>query len=287
MAMAVSMIILVVTMAIVSSVRQKLVTALELKNRNLAYLKAYSATNRVLYHVITSPLRSTHLEVQQFDGTLTRWNLYGEAIQLSQDVSFVLRDLSGMISPLSQRDLFRRLVEHVCQDSTKTNALLDAFQDWQDPDDLKRLNGAERWDYSTAGYSYGPRNFYIQALDELRLLKGFDPEPFEKIRQDIVYWNLGLVNYLTMSRQTLEALLPDQSLVQQVLDLRNKGQLTGMIFRDLTGMSVSDKVTYFPSGHIEFALTAREEAAADKIEGIIIKEESQSAPIRIVEWKSL
>jgi hypothetical protein len=52
-------------------------------------------------------------------------------------------------------------------------------------------------------------------------------------------------------------------------------------------MSVSDKVTYFPSGHIEFALTAREEAAADKIEGIIIKEESQSAPIRIVEWKSL
>lgn len=286
MVMAVSMIIVLITMAIVSSVRQKLATAIELQNRNVAYLKAYSATSEVLYYFSSSPLNSLDLEVRLSDGGPTRWNLYGEPIRLSQGVSFTLRDLSGMISPVLQPNFFRKLVEYVLHDSEKTNALMDSFLDWQDADDLKRLNGAERWDYSAAGYSYAPRNFYIQVSEELLLVKGFDPETFEKIRQDIAYWNVGFINYLTMSEQTLSAFLQNDSLVKRILELRRKGELTWQIFSQLTGVQPTEDLVTFASGYIKFVLTAQEQTSVSTIEASVAKIETQSAPLTILEWKS-
>lgn len=60
----------------------------------------------------------------------------------------------------------------------KIRDLLDAWQDWIDNDDLKRLNGAEEKEYEDKDYK--PRNDKLETVNELLLIRGFD-EVFEDL----------------------------------------------------------------------------------------------------------
>jgi general secretion pathway protein K len=148
MVIVIALIISVITMSIAFSVREKIAVALELMDRNTAYLKSYSAMNEVVYNILTSTFTRAGMEIRQEDGiVIEEWNLYGQPIELSEGVTVRLKDISGMIPlPFGSR-YFRALMMNESQDSKKVNAFADAFADWQDKDDLKRLNGAEAFDY--------------------------------------------------------------------------------------------------------------------------------------------
>ena len=125
-----------------------------------------------------------------------------------------------MASPLTQTGLFGKLLTHSSDDINAANAFMDALADWQDIDDLKRLNGAESYDYKMAGYDYGPRNSYIQVMEEVFLLKDFPASLFENIREDCFFWGYANINYMTMSEKMLRIVFPDESTVDQILKLR-------------------------------------------------------------------
>ena len=272
-------------MNITFSVRGKTATVQELRDQNTAYLKAYSAYNRVLYNILTSTFTPTGIKFQQEDGKELVWNLYGEPIGLGKGTIVRLRDCGGMLSPLFNSDYLREFMEYICQDSKRTNSFVDTLADWQDPDDLKRLNGAESYDYRMAGYPYRPRNFYIQTLQELTLLKGFDPDLLGKIKDDIVYWGNGNINYLTMSKKLLRALLKNDGLVDRIIQIRKEGRLTRGVFTGLTGIPETETNVYMPSGCIKVEVTAKIAKAVDRIEAIIIKRESNKRPYMVLEWK--
>ena len=63
--LGISMVIVLITMAIVFSVKQKIGLATELKNRNTAYLAALSAYSQVIYNTLTSTFTSYGLTVQK------------------------------------------------------------------------------------------------------------------------------------------------------------------------------------------------------------------------------
>lgn len=47
------------------------------------------------------------------------------------------------------------------------NRIVDAIMDWRDPDDAKRINGAEAADYRAAGRNYVPANANFETIEEL------------------------------------------------------------------------------------------------------------------------
>jgi general secretion pathway protein K len=51
-------------------------------------------------------------------------------------------------------------------------AIVAALEDWRDPDDLVRSDGAEQEVYARAGSPYLPRNAPLNRLDELRRVRG-------------------------------------------------------------------------------------------------------------------
>lgn len=54
--------------------------------------------------------------------------------------------------------------------------LVECFQDWLDPDDKPRINGAETEDYyDTLDAPYGAKNGNLDTVDELLEVKGFTP----------------------------------------------------------------------------------------------------------------
>jgi len=61
----------------------------------------------------------------------------------------------------------------------RLNTLVDSYEDWIDPDNNRRLNGAEVKDY--AGLGYKPRNGGFHTTAELRMVKGMDDDLYAQV----------------------------------------------------------------------------------------------------------
>ena len=285
MVIAISMIIILMTLSIAISMRQRIAVISELRDQSIARLKSYSGFNEAMYNILTSNFTSTGIKIYLPDAKWKIWNLYGDRIYLDDSVSVQLQDIAGMISPLTQPQYLAALLSRASVSTSDVTSFLDKLADWQEPGELKRLNGAKAWDYLAAGYSYTPRNYYIQTIDEIRLLKDFDDSPLDAFRENLVYWGSDYVNYLTMSEKLLRALLKNDRTVTDLLEMRRNQVLTGDYFTALTGIQPTDSVRMGPCGMIQVTVTAREHSAVDEIKAVIIKRELHEKPFTILEWK--
>lgn len=160
----------------------------------------------------------------------TQYPFQGQEIKLTfpqaDHIGVRINDLSGKIN-LSQlkRKKFKLLLEkQLGSQGSEIENLLDAWEDWTDRDDLKRLNGAEKNYYKSKKYSYEPRNGPLESVNELRLIKGFD-EAFKGIDLTDVftlYARSRQINPNIASKQTL-LMIPGvtEELADEVIKQRN------------------------------------------------------------------
>lgn len=126
------------------------------------------------------------------------------------------------LSTPQMRDL---LEKRIGNDPEQLDALLDAWQDWIDRDDLKRANGAEKDYYEKLTPPYEPRNGMLETVEELRLVKGFD-QVFEGVNLEAaftVYSNQSGINPNLATREALQ-LLPglDDKTIDTILTKRRE-----------------------------------------------------------------
>lgn len=283
--LGISLIILIVASSITAHLRTRVQMARELENRAQAFLKLRSGYARTLYGVLTGGFRPSGIQANTTSGKTSYWNLYGKPIELAPGITVQIRDVAGMI-PIHQggKDL-RQLVYQLTGDPEKAARFADTLMDWQDEDRFKRLNGAETWEYRKAGLDYTPRNYKIQLPSEIKLVAGFSPEIYDKLMQSVTYVAAEHRNYLTMDRQTLNALINGEELVDTIIELRAEGALTPARFRRITGIPTSMTIAYFPSTKLVIQLRATHEAAKASLSAVIEKREGQSAPFQILEWR--
>lgn len=98
---------------------------------------------------------------------------------------------------LASDPILRRLFSNSgVGDEKLLSTIVDSIQDWRDPDNLHRLNGAEDDYYLSLPTPYRAKNGYFESIDELLLVKGMAPE--------ILYGNVTS----PQRRAQLEAQLP-------------------------------------------------------------------------------
>ncbi len=139
------------------------------------------------------------------DGEVYPFILHGGLVNIS------VSDEAGKINiNLATPALLRRLVQAVDVEPNKIDSLVDAILDWRDRDSLRRLHGAERQDYLSAGLGdIGNRHF--NNVDELQLVVGIDLEIFRRLKPLItVTSNHRGVNPLVASKEML-AVISDNS----------------------------------------------------------------------------
>ncbi len=91
-------------------------------------------------------------------------------------------------------------------DASQRDALADAILDWRDPDDLRRLNGAEDGDYADAGLPYGARDGPFASVEELRQVLGMTRDLYHRLAPHLtVYNDTGEVEQRFASPQVLAA----------------------------------------------------------------------------------
>lgn len=86
----------------------------------------------------------------------------------------------------------------------------DAVVDWLDNDDTPRVGGAESAYYLSLPFPYRAKNDLFDTLDELRLVRGFTPEKFEKLKPFLTVHSSGAVNLNTAPKELLMALAAGQ-----------------------------------------------------------------------------
>jgi general secretion pathway protein K len=74
--------------------------------------------------------------------------------------------------------------------------VVDALMDWVDPDDFKRLKGAEKADYKKEGYTDRPYNRPFQSLDDVTLVRGMDlvAQANPAWREAFTLWGAGALD---------------------------------------------------------------------------------------------
>jgi general secretion pathway protein K len=159
---------------------------------------------------------------------LTRWLGDGRPYEFTFDNALVhveITDESGKIDLNSADDtILQSLFVSIGLDITRAAALSDAIQDWRDPDDVTRPNGAEAAEYHSAGLSYVPRNAPFQTVSEVQQVLGMNYELYSRIEPAItIYAAGGTPNAAYAPLEVLRTLpgMTDQ-LAQEIIQARQQ-----------------------------------------------------------------
>lgn len=129
----------------------------------------------------------------------TRWPYNGEVTQMDFEdgvVQIMIRNTAGLVDiNTASQDLLEKLFSLVEMEQNKRLELVDAIMDWRDPDDLKRLNGAEDNEYHLEGLDYGTPDRKFFSIGELRYVLGMDTSIYNTISPFItVFSGMGDLN---------------------------------------------------------------------------------------------
>jgi len=115
------------------------------------------------------------------DGQVHSWQEDGIAIQATAVDESTRIDLNA-----APEALLKGLVENVGGADPDTSAkIVDAIQDWKDPDDMRRPNGAEEADYRQAGLKYKPANAPFETVNELARVMYVTPAIYGRIADSL------------------------------------------------------------------------------------------------------
>lgn len=116
-------------------------------------------------------------------------NGIGEVVELNNGVELTINDGYGVLSLVPfDKEAFIKLVDGIADDTGAGAKLAARILDWQDNDNLQRLNGREA---SLSGNDdYQPRNYMLQSLSEVKLVDGMTDSLFRQLEPYLIYYKI-------------------------------------------------------------------------------------------------
>lgn len=159
---------------------------------------------------------------EQFDGPLDLWALpiknyaIGDGLLNAQiqdergklNLNDLVASAGDPIQSKTRIDRIRRLFELLQLNPD----LVDALIDWLDQDDNPRPAGAESLHYQSLRPAYRAANGPLQAISDLRLIKGFTPDIINRLSRYVTVYPIdggAPVNINTAEPAVIQALDPD------------------------------------------------------------------------------
>ena len=220
--------LIVVAVAVATSTRVNAESVKLLRDRVRAEAAFLSASARIGMIVATgTPLSNS------YNGPRGRLYVDGRPTQVTPDVWVRVQDVRGLVNLNDGASLrLQRLLQRCGAPEDSVAALADALGDYIDADQLKRLNGAEGFDYRAAGDLPEPRNARLLSREELWRVKGWPAvrnawqvagcDRYVTVRGD------GLSNNNTAPLAVLIADGTDATIARGLLERRQDGPLVGV-----------------------------------------------------------
>lgn len=154
------------------SMRTETTLAAHAVGRAQARALAEAGVNYALLHLL-DPSEAAEWPA---DGTVRDWQLGSERVRIRVTSASGLVDLNQ-----GQRELLRGLLAAGGVAQEELDSILDAIEDWRDPDDLARVNGAESREYADAGRPFGPKNAPFESVEELQQVLGITAARYRRL----------------------------------------------------------------------------------------------------------
>lgn len=241
----ISAVISVLALYFTITARQQVHIAQLANDKTLAMLHIKTAQAQTMFDLLT------HRAKTDDDNPLpAKYNFFGKPFQQGDFVTVQIQDVSGLLSvQYPDKDVLRRLLLKLGIEARRAEHIKDSLKDWQDGDDLHRLNGAEK-----DAYALGPRNRPISNLNEIKLVSGMDETLANSLMpllrtEKTAYFNPALAPELL-----LQAFLNSDA--QDIIATRNASQLTSASFSQLSGVYEQEGIVFSNSGRYQITWTA-------------------------------
>ncbi len=197
--------------------------------QKIALTKSYASKSNLTLIADALAVEAWARQILQDDSQANSHDSYAEnwALPLAPTVSDV-STLSSKIIDLNSKlnlnnllyskdntfvDMLHRLFVSLGIEEGVTTNILNALQDWQDPDNQSRaIGGAEDDFYLLLPKPYRVANNQLTHISELKLVRGMTQEIYDKIKPFVsVLPGQTKVNINTASKVTLEAIFPKKS----------------------------------------------------------------------------
>jgi general secretion pathway protein K len=128
-------------------------------------------------------------------------------------LSYRLTDETGRLNlNRASRDVLNRLLLELGVEKRARDMIVDSIQDWRDPNEEHRLNGAESDYYTALPVPYRSKNADFDSVDELLQVQGVTREMLygrgetPGLAEHLTVWGAGAVNVNTASPLVLRAM---------------------------------------------------------------------------------
>lgn len=204
-------------------------------------------------------------------------------------VRLSIQDEGGRIDLNKGRDEhLKGLFELLGHDQDASDALVDAINDFRDPDDLRRLNGAEDRDYGAAGLSHEAKDAPFESVDELRLVMGMTRELYDKAAPFLtVYSKRPQVDLTTAPREVVQA-VPGVDTVEADAIFEARANMTGAKPAAPLPMPVAARKAFRTSGSRIYTIRAEARTPTAALfvgEAVIRLTRRVDQPFERLEWK--
>lgn len=199
-----------------------------------------------------------------------------------------------------QKQLFLRLLtsEEFNLDIDEAEDIADSIKDWIDKDDEVTMFGAEDSYYQSLESPYPCKNYSLESLDELLLIKGISRELYygidggPGIRDYLTVYGTGKVNINTADPVILKILSDDmdQQMVEEMIDYREDedNALNNVSwYKNALGTNeniIDLSIITTKSDYFEIRSRAVKEDMTQTIRGEVIRDGSI---IKVLSWESL
>lgn len=230
---------LILVTAIASNIRLSAITIIHQQEALQDWGATLDALNKAHMELVIEKMPKVKVEkTSLYNRDDEEYRFDGRPISLTypahENIVVRIYDLSGKINiaKLKQDKLTKLLEQKLGENHKEIPQLVDAWFDWLDADDLKRLNGAEKEYYKKQKLAYEPRNAKFASVNEILQIKGF-AEIFSDTALDTVFTLLGnssgMINPNIAAKETL-LMLPgmDEDLADKLLEARKKQHFKSM-----------------------------------------------------------
>lgn len=233
-----STILAVVLLSMNHQARQHIRLATAVQQYTQANLALHSAEAEIIYNLLSN--QPFELQADN-NSTAVQWNFHGKPFEFQQ-LTVRIQDTSGLLSASSPHSAtLNGLVQQFGGSESQGREIAAALADWQDRNDLPRLDGAEQSDYRDITVRNGP----IQYLEEWLFVKGVTPQLYQQLAPLISLFPQG-VNVNQQPEAVWRANFP-ASEVNELVRARDAGELTPTLFYSITGITI-DEFTRFAAG---------------------------------------
>ena len=187
-------------------------------------------------------------------GSLARenWNFHNQSFAYNDTVTIKIQDQYSLLSLYHLREGSNLVRLAKLLGLSVGQPFGDAVVDWQDANSLSLPNGAESSAYSSPGF---PTNVTFQHLGEMAYVSGSDQNTSASLSPFISLRPHTFFNPLNAPKEIL-LLFMSQQKVDQVLKLRENGDLKAQNFSAITGLRQDELQLFSTSGLLKMEFNA-------------------------------